>query len=71
MRLAARHPCPGLITPEKIERAMILLAAIVLQDGTDAYIPILERLEAELVEARRMGTPRQRVEKILSRARIL
>lgn len=65
MRPAARLTRPEPITPERIERALILLATIVLQDGTDAYLPILERLEAELVEARRVGTPQARAERVL------
>ncbi|MFH6786278.1 MULTISPECIES: hypothetical protein [Methylobacterium] len=65
MRLGTRLPSPEPITPERIERALVLLASIVVQDGTEAYMPILERLEAELIEARRIGTPRQRAERML------
>ena len=65
MSAAARSMSGKPITPERIERALVLCAYIVMQDGTDAYLPILERLEAELVEARRVGSPRQRAERLL------
>ncbi len=57
MRHATRLPSPEPITPGRIEQALVLLASIVVQDGTDVYLPILERLEAELIETRRIGTP--------------
>ncbi len=63
MRPAARHDRPEPITPE---RALVLLATIVMQDGTEAYLPILERLEAELVEARRAGTTMDRAARVLA-----
>ncbi|BCM86854.1 MULTISPECIES: hypothetical protein [Methylobacterium] len=65
MRPATRLPSPEPVTPERIEQALVRLASIVVQDGTEVYLPILERLEAELIEARRIGTPRQRAERVL------
>lgn len=66
MRLLARSPRPEPITPERIERALVLLATIVMADGSDVYLPILERLEAELIETRRIETPRQRAERVIN-----
>lgn len=40
------------VTPERIERALVAVARLVVKRGP-VYAPILERLERELINARR------------------
>ena len=51
------------LTPDRIERALVVLARIVLRHGPQ-YAPLLERLEKEL-EAARRNDPAERARRIL------
>ncbi len=52
-----------LIAPERIERALVVIARVVLRHGPQ-YAPLLERLEQEL-EAARRNDPSERARRIL------
>ncbi|APX83984.1 hypothetical protein BV511_04165 [Methylorubrum extorquens] len=55
------------VTPERIERALRLVAYLVARDeGGEVYLPILDRLEEELAESRRRERPRDRALRLLS-----
>lgn len=55
------------VTPERIERALRLVAYLVARDeGGEVYLPILDRLEEELAECRRRERPRDRARRLLS-----
>lgn len=51
---------------ERLERAVQLIAYIVVEHG-DAYAPLLDRLEAELENARRPSAAQERARAILAR----
>lgn len=60
-----RHAEP--VTPERIERALRLVAYLVARDDEgEVYLPILDRLEEELAECRRWERPRDRALRLLS-----
>ncbi|MGF3026694.1 hypothetical protein ACQVP2_28230 [Methylobacterium aquaticum] len=61
----AALPRPEPVTVAEIEEAIVVVALAVSRDGTDAYLPILDRLEAELAQAKRAGSPRERAERLL------
>lgn len=48
-----------------IEHALAVVAYIVLRHG-EAYAPLLDRLEAEVEEARRRTSHRERAQRILA-----
>lgn len=52
------------ITIERIQRALVTCAYIVLRHGT-VYAPIMDRLEAELEAAKQRGDPRDRARRVL------
>lgn len=55
------------VTPERIERALRLVAYLVARDDEgEVYLPILDRLEEELAECRRRERPRDRALRLLS-----
>ena len=55
------------VTPERIERALRLVAYLVARDDEgEIYLPILDRLEEELAECRRRERPRDRARRLLS-----
>ena len=55
------------VTPERIERALRLVAYLVARDDEgEAYLPILDRLEEELAECHRRESPRDRALRLLS-----
>lgn len=62
-RLPAQSQAAGAVTVERLERALLTAARIVDLHG-DVYLPIFERLEAELADRRARQSS-------LSRARAL
>ncbi|MBD8909374.1 hypothetical protein MZTS_22370 [Methylorubrum zatmanii] len=55
------------VTPERIERALRLVAYLVARDDEgEVYLPILDRLEEELAECRRHERPRDRARRLLA-----
>lgn len=70
---AGPQPCArgtagaGKVTVARLERARETVAALVIDD--EVYLPIFERLEAELEEARRTASTLDRARKIASGAR--
>lgn len=55
------------VTPERIERALRLVAYLVARDDEgEVYLPILDRLEEELAECHRRERPRDRALRLLS-----
>lgn len=55
------------VTPERIERALRLVAYLVARDDEgEVYLPILDRLEGELAECHRRERPRDRALRLLS-----
>ncbi|MGI3212556.1 hypothetical protein ACROSR_15760 [Roseovarius tibetensis] len=70
----ARHgPCAlgfaagGKVTVARLERALETVAALVIDD--EVYLPIFQRLEAELEDARRTASTLDRARKIARGAR--
>lgn len=68
-RAHARHdPCAlgvasgGKVTVARLERALETVAALVIDD--EVYLPIFQRLEAELEDARRTPSTLDRARKI-------
>jgi hypothetical protein len=55
------------VTPERIERALRLVAYLVARDDEgEVYLPILDRLEEELSDCRRREPPRDRALRLLT-----
>lgn len=55
------------VTTERIERALTFVAYLVARDDEgEVYLPILDRLEEELADRRRMELPRNRARRLLS-----
>lgn len=52
------------LTEPELEQVMAIAAYVVLRHG-DAYVPLLDRLEQELVEIRRKTSNRDRARRIL------
>jgi hypothetical protein len=52
------------VSVEHLEKALLLAAYVVLRYG-EAYAPLLERLEHEVVERRRRVAPADRARRIL------
>ncbi len=50
---------------ERTERALLLLAYFIEQDG-DAYVPLFETFEAELVEFKRSENAKDRARRLLA-----
>lgn len=57
-------PADDPVTPERIERAMVAVAKFMIKRGP-VYAPILERLERELINARR-NDPMSHARRILA-----
>jgi hypothetical protein len=57
--LAIRPYVPQVVTIERLERAMALLAFLIERDG-DVHLPMFERLEKELNEMRHKAATRER-----------
>jgi hypothetical protein len=57
----------GEITVARLERALETVAVLLLED--EVYLPIFERLEAELAEARRTASTLDRARRIARGAR--
>ncbi|WP_372675241.1 hypothetical protein [Aquicoccus sp.] len=57
----------GKVTVARLERALETVAALVIDD--EVYLPIFQRLEAELKEARRTASTLDRARKIARGAR--
>lgn len=54
------------VTPERIERALCLVAYLVARDDEgEVYLPILDRLEGELRTIRMAESPRERARRLL------
>lgn len=73
-RAHARHdPCAlgvasgGEVTVARLERALETVAVLLIED--QVYLPIFERLEAELEDARRTASTLDRARKIARGAR--
>jgi hypothetical protein len=55
------------VTPERIERALRLVAYLVARDDEgEVYLPILDRLEEELAQCHRRERPRDRARRLLA-----
>lgn len=55
------------VTPERIERALRLVAYLVARDDEgEVYLPILDRLEEGLAECHRRERPRDRARRLLA-----
>lgn len=61
-----RRPAPEPVTPARIERALALCAYLVARDEAGrAFVPIMDRLEAELLKAKRDDDPVRRARRLL------
>ena len=65
MQLVARMKDETVYMIERIERALVLLAAFIEMDG-DAHVPMYERLEAELERLQRAESTKDRARRLLS-----
>lgn len=59
------EPQPPLPLIERIERALLLVAWLIERDG-DMYLPVYERLEAELEQLRRKEDTKERAHRLLA-----
>lgn len=53
------------VTIERLERALVYLAYLITVDGP-VYTPLFDRLEQEILEARRQATPLERAQRVLA-----
>ena len=57
------------VTIERLERAIVVISQIILQEGGAVYTPILERLELELATMRAHEDVMSRAAKYIERAK--